>query len=70
MDPKNDTPSPSPTPTPTAPKWYDRPLVRAAAKYGMIFLVAFLASKGIHLPGELPPVVVNVNTNGPEAPAK
>jgi hypothetical protein len=65
MEPKTDAP------TPTAPKWYDRPLVRAAAKYGMIFLVAFLASKGIHLPGELPPpVVVNVNATGPDAPAK
>lgn len=73
MEPKIDTPATSPGDpplAPTNPKWYERPLVKAAVKYGMIFLVAFLASKGIHIPGELPPVVVNVNTTGPETPAK
>lgn len=58
---------PSTTPPAIEPKWYERPLVKALAKYGLIILVTFLASKGIHLPGELPPVTVNVSYPGPEA---
>lgn len=63
-------PTPPTTPPVAEPKWYERPLVKAAIKYGVIFLLAFLASKGIHIPAELPPVVVNVSYPGPEAPAK
>jgi hypothetical protein len=50
------------TDTPAAePKWYDRPAVKKLIEIGVIVLLAWLATKGIKLPGEtLPPTVVNV----------
>lgn len=45
------------------PKWYDRPFVKEAFRIAIAVGLAWLASKGIKLPGELPvhqPVVVVV----------
>ena len=76
MEPTTETKPATPTSPATPPaelKWHERPLVRKAIEIGTIVLLAWLAPKGIKLPGELPtqPLVVNVSYPvSHDAPAK
>lgn len=54
MEPKAIEPSyKSMTAEAPAPKWWQSPLAKEIARIALAAALAFLASKGIHLPGEM-----------------
>ncbi len=57
--------------TPAPIKWYESPLVKRAIDIAIAVAVAWLASKGLKLPGETPPpVTVSVSYPPPAADHK